>query len=179
MSIYYPIEFLPENPELGKPKNRNYLRNNLPYGDSKTEEKTNENNKSIVEYGKKETYLSSSINNTKPSTEFNDLANKTNLTSNVDNKTKKRSTKINIDSRLRNQKPKNILDTSLNNLSNALYFTKNSNILTIYQPNHGLITEDKIVLEFATSKNVKIKQGLFCIYFSLRRLHDVKQHMFN
>jgi hypothetical protein len=159
MSIYYPIELLPENPELGEPKNRNYLRNNLPYGDTKTENNINNNN-SIVEYGKKETYLSSSINNTKPSTEFNDLANKTNITSNVDNKTKKRSTKINIDSRLRNQKPKNILDTTLNNLSNALYFTKNSNILTIYQPNHGLITEDKIVLEFATSKNVKIKQGL-------------------
>jgi len=164
MSIYYPIEFLPENPELGKPKNRNYLRNNLPYSDTTkgpiSTENDNNNNNSVVKYGKKETYLSSSINNTKPSTEFNDIANKTNLTSNVDNKTKKRSTKINIDSRLRNQKPKNILDTTLNNLSNALYFIKNSNILTIYQPNHGLISEDKIILEFATSTNVKIKQGL-------------------
>jgi hypothetical protein len=86
MSIYYPIEFLPENPELGEPKNRNYLRNNLPYANTKTENNNNNNN-SMVQYGKKETYLSSSINNTEPSTEFHAIANKTNLASNIDNKT--------------------------------------------------------------------------------------------
>ena len=163
MSIYYPIEFLPNsNLELGEPKNRNYLRNNLPFSENqnKTIDTTNENK---TNNQKKEKFITSSILNNNDTSEYSRLTNTQNKipTNESNHKIKTRSTKINIDSRLRNIKPTNILDSHLNNLSNNLFFTKNSNILTIYHPNHNYSVEDKIILEYATSTNVKIKKGLF------------------
>jgi len=61
MATYYPIEFLPENAELGKPNTRNYLRNNLPFQPT-TENSVDEN--VSAEFGKQVTFLESSINNT-------------------------------------------------------------------------------------------------------------------
>jgi hypothetical protein len=170
MSTYYPIEFLPNsNLELGDPKNRNYLRNNLPYSENtNVQEDTTTENNTINQ--KKETYLTSSILNKNDTSEYSRLTNDQNNSlnntlnnrlNNTSSSIKKRSTKINIDSRLRNIKPTNILDSNLNNLSDNLFFTKNSNILTIYHPNHNYNIEDKIILEYATSTNVKIKKGLF------------------
>jgi len=165
MSEYYPIEFLPEDPNLGKPNTRNYLRNNLPYAEENKSTPEVEANENIDNNGSKLTYLSSSITNGPVTKKYNLIEKKSDIEEKIpditsSDKTKRRLTRINIDSRLRNQQPKNILDTTLNNLTNALFFTQGSNMLTIYQPNHGLITEDKIVLEFATSTNVNIKQGL-------------------
>jgi hypothetical protein len=168
MTTYYPIEFLPENPDLGDPKTRNFFRNNLPFQPS-TESAVDEN--SVANFGKQTTFLESSINNnpninqnqnvvTKeksllPNKETNNLSN-----SSKTNKSQNRYTRINIDSRLRNIQPKHILDTKLNNLTNALYFTKNSNSIIVNHPNHGYSVEDKIIIEFATSLQVKIKGGL-------------------
>ena len=168
MAEYYPIEFLPEDPNLGKPNTRNYLRNNLPYADvsgKNTNTSVTETNNNIDNNGRLLTYTSSSIINGPVTDTYNDLVNKEVLDEKIpeignNDKTKRRITRINIDSRLRNQLPKNVLNPTLNNLTNALFFTKDSNILTIYQPNHNLVVEDKIVLEFATSTNVNIKQGL-------------------
>ena len=167
MEPYYPIEFLPEDSNLGEPNTRNYLRNNLPYADTGKDSSSSqvESNDNIDNNSKKLTYLSTSITNEPVSHNNTNLENKGEILQKIpeignNDKTKRRITRINIDSRLRNQLPKNILDTTLNNLTNALFFTQGSNILTIYQPNHGLVVEDKIVLEFATSTNVNIKQGL-------------------
>ena len=65
MATYYPIEFLPENPTLGEPTNRNYLRNNLPYQISSNNQNPNtENDEDVVaQLGKKDTFLESSITN--------------------------------------------------------------------------------------------------------------------
>ena len=167
MATYYPIEFLPENPTLGEPTNRNYLRNNLPYQISSNNQNSNtENDEDVVaQLGKKDTFLESSIlNKTLENIHANsvskDINNTHENTSNNTN-TNKRYTRINIDSRLRNIQPKHILDSKLNNLQNALFFTYNSNSVIVYHPNHGYSVEDKIILEFATSVNVKIKSGLF------------------
>jgi len=164
MSTYYPIEFLPEDPDLGKPNTRNYLRNNLPFQPT-TENSVDEN--VSAEFGKQVTFLESSINNT-PVKNQNELVvdkskledRKTISKSSNPTKAQYRYTRINIDSRLRNIQPKHILDTNLNNLTNALYFTQNSNSIIVYHPNHGYNIEDKIILEFATGTNVKIKGGL-------------------
>ena len=167
MATYYPIEFLPENPELGNPKTRNFFRNNLPIQPSS---QNSVDEKSVAEFGKQNTYLESSIENKpvinehaiKVEKSILDNKNSNNLTnSSKTNKPQKRYTRINIDSRLRNIQPKHILDTKLNNLTNALYFTQNSNSIIVYHPNHGYSVEDKIIIEFATSVQVKIKGGLF------------------
>ena len=119
MSTYYPIEFLPNsNLELGEPKNRNYLRNNLPFSENQNEtiDTTNENK---INPQKKETFVTSSILNNNDISEYSRLTNTQNkLSTNESNhKIKTRSTKINIDSRLRNIKPTNILDSNLHNLT--------------------------------------------------------------
>jgi hypothetical protein len=157
MSIYNPIDFLPENPNVGNPSTRNFLRNNLPYAESSNNEQP-EN--VTAQFGKKEEFLTSSINNDKLSNTYNNLVNKANNQESTNNY-KLRKTRINIDSRLRNIQPKHILDKKLNNLQNALFFTYNSNSVIVYHPNHEYNIEDKFILEFATSKNVKIKNGLF------------------
>jgi len=164
MATYYPIEFLPENKDVNDadPKTRNFFRNNLPLQPS-TEASADES--VVADFGKKQLFLESSINNNEVinTNERNVEKSKlnTNLTtSQKSNKPQQRYTRINIDSRLRNIQPKHILDTNLNNLTNALYFTQNSNSVIVYHPNHGYSTEDKIIIEFATSTSVKIKAGL-------------------
>ena len=157
MSNYYPNEFLPETPELGNPATRNFFRNNLPF------EETNENNSPenvTAKFGKTEQFLTSSINNDKLLNTHETLVDKNEKKDNNSSSKKIRITRVNIDSRLRNIQPKHILDTNLHNLKNALFFTYNSNSVIVYDPNHNYSIEDKIILEFATSKNVKIKSGL-------------------
>jgi hypothetical protein len=60
MANYYPIEFLPENKELGNPNTRNFFRNNLPFQPI-TDTGVDEN--SVADFGKQITYLESSITN--------------------------------------------------------------------------------------------------------------------
>jgi hypothetical protein len=174
MSEYYPIEFLPENSTTnqnlkneniepvnsGEPHTRNYLRNNLPYEDSNNDSYSN-----IVDYGKTYTITSTPINKGDPSYSLTQPSNISSTPNNSNSsqktiKTKERKTRINIDSRLRNIEPVNILDTLLSNLTNCLYFTTNSNIITIHHPNHNFSLEDKIILEYATGTNIKIKKSL-------------------
>jgi len=173
MATYYPIEFLPENQEansnintdIAPPNTRNYFRNNLPFQPT-TESSTDQN--VSAEFGKQITYLESSINNNPVTNQFELVVDKSKLadkkssstTTQNSNQPQYRHTRINIDSRLRNIQPKHILDTTLNNLTNALYFTQNSNSIIVYHPNHGYSVEDKIIIEFGTGKNVKIKGGL-------------------
>jgi len=157
MSNYYPNEFLPETPDLGNPTTRNYFRNNLPF------EETNKNNSPenvTAKFGKTEQFLTSSINNDKLLNTHETLVDKNKKEDNNSSSKKIRITRVNIDSRLRNIQPKHILDTNLHNLKNALFFTYKSNSVIVYDPNHNYAIEDKIILEFATSKNVKIKNGL-------------------
>jgi hypothetical protein len=164
MATYYPIEFLPENKDVtdADPKTRNFFRNNLPFQPT-TESSVDES--AVAEFGKKELFLESSINNNEVVNTNERSVEKSKLNTNLttsqkSNKPQQRHTRINIDSRLRNIQPKHILDTNLNNLTNALYFTQNSNSVIVYHPNHGYSAEDKIIIEFATSISVKIKAGL-------------------
>jgi len=169
MSVYYPIEFLPEtnttkvnlenvisentiNPE---PQNRNYLRNNLPYQETQDTEKPIDN-QSRIDYGKVYTNVTSSLVGGDPTYELIPKP----MNNSQSNKIKERKTRINIDSRLRNIEPKHILDSTLYNLVNPLFFTLNSNKIVVYHPNHGFIEEDKIILEYSSSVNIKIKKGL-------------------
>ena len=150
MSTYYPNEFLPENQELGIPKTRNYFRNNLPMNESEG----NEDQVDVVaNFGKKQEFLTSSINNTKLLNTHETIVNKDAKPENKTNKQKTRITRVNIDSRLRSIQPKHILDTKLNNLQNALFFTLNTNTVIVYHPNHGYHVEDKFILEFNKNKN--------------------------
>jgi len=158
MANYYPIEFLPENLDINEPNTKNYLRNNLSYSESAN------NNTDIVDnnYGKKQSYVASSILNDTNINNNERLTNKSDniKTTNIINKNTTRSTKINIDSRLRNIQPTNVLESKLNNLQNCLFFTTNSNIILIYHPNHQYSLDDNIVLEYATGTDVKIKKGI-------------------
>ena len=161
MSTYYPIEFLPENPDLGKPTNRNYFRNNLPYQESS--DNTNSSDADVLaKFGRETTFLESSLNNNKVTNKYeNSISKEETKNTSGKNKTKNRVTRVNIDSRLRNIQPKHILDSKLNNLQNCLFFTYNSNIIYVYHPNHGYAVEDKIIMEYATSTNIKVKNGIF------------------
>ena len=170
MSVYYPIEFLPEtsttksnlenailnNSTKPEPQTRNYLRDNLHYKESTDNQETNDNQQN-TDYGKVYTDVTSSLIGGEPTYEL--TSNSLNTASNK-NKIKERKTRINIDSRLRNIEPKHILDSTLHNLVNPLFFTVNTNKIIVYHPNHGFIEEDKIILEYSTSTNVKIKKGL-------------------
>ena len=163
MSTYYPIEFLPENPDLGKPTNRNYFRNNLPYQETSDNTSSTETNV-IANLGRETTFLESSLNNKKVTNKYENSIPKEETKNNNTlgtNKTKNRITRVNIDSRLRNIQPKHILDSKLNNLQNCLFFIYKSNIIYVYHPNHGYAVEDKIIMEYATSTNIKIKNGIF------------------
>jgi hypothetical protein len=171
MANYYPIEFLPElkneNKEIANPNTRNFFRNNLPFQPINNSENGVDEN-SVAEFGKQITYLESSINNNSIKNEHaikveKSILNNKKDTIAISSKTSKsqyRHTRINIDSRLRNIQPKHILDTNLYNLTNALFLTKNSNSIKVYHPNHGYLVEDKIIIEFATGKQVKIKGDL-------------------
>jgi hypothetical protein len=169
MSTYYPIEFLPEtsttelnlknaifektiNPE---PQNRNYLRNNLPYQESNTTDVQNTHEK--IDYGKTSLNVTSSLIGGELPFALN--TNKSN-TNKLPKKIKERKTRINIDSRLRNIEPKHILDSTLHNLENPLFFTLNTNKIVVYHPNHNFLVEDKIILEYSTNINIKIKKGI-------------------
>ena len=170
MSVYYPIEFLPEtsttksnlenailnNSTKPEPQTRNYLRDNLPYKESGDNQESNDNQQNI-DYGKVYTDVTTSLIGGEPTYEL--TSNSLNTAGNK-NKIKERKTRINIDSRLRNVEPKHILDSTLHNLVNPLFFTVNTNKITVYHPNHGFVEEDKIILEYSTSTNVKIKKGL-------------------
>lgn len=62
-----------------------------------------------------------------------------------------RVSRINVDSRYRNKNPKYILDPTQHILpDNPFYFQKGSNLLTIYDPNHNLAYDDKIVVKNTT-----------------------------
>ena len=68
-------------------------------------------------------------------------------------------TRINIDSAYREQYPKNMLDSVQHNLlPNPFYFQVNSNLLTIYDPNHGYNFGDNIILQnlIVSSVNCRI-----------------------
>ena len=156
MSTYYPNEFLPENQDLDVPKTRNYFRNNLPLDESS---KNQDNIDVVANFGKKQEFTTSSISNAEVLNTYETDKNKDN-NSKLTSTSKSRVTRVNIDSRLRNTQPKHILDSKLNNLENALFFTENSNSIIVHHPNHGYQVEDKFILEFATSTNVKIKNGL-------------------
>jgi len=68
-------------------------------------------------------------------------------------------TRINVDSRYRLVDPKNILDSIQHFLpSNPLFFQKDSNLLTIYDPNHNYKYNDKIILKnlIGTTNTLKI-----------------------
>ena len=167
MSIYYPIEFLPEtsntkknlnnvsfeNEILPEVQNRNYLRNNLPTSESNTVSKDIETQK---DYGKKYSAITTSLLGGETTYDLEYL----NKQNNSVNKTHERATRINIDSRLRNIEPKHILDSTLYNLNNCLFFTESSNKIIVYHPNHNFNVEDKIVLEYARGTNIKIKKGI-------------------
>ena len=57
-------------------------------------------------------------------------------------------TRVNVDSTYREQYPKNMLDSFQHNLiPNPFYFQVNSNLLTIYDQNHGYKYGDTIVLQ--------------------------------
>ena len=65
----------------------------------------------------------------------------------TNNNEKFKITRLNIDSRYREQKPKNMLNSVQHILpENPLFFQANSNLLTIYDPNHGYNFNDKIIL---------------------------------
>jgi len=69
----------------------------------------------------------------------------------TNNNEKFKITRLNIDSRYREQQPKNILNYGQHILpENPLFFQANSNILTIYDPNHGYNYDDKIILQNLT-----------------------------
>jgi hypothetical protein len=60
-------------------------------------------------------------------------------------------TRLNVDSRYREKNPKNILESVQHFLpENPFYFQKDSNLLTIYDPNHGYKFDDKIILQNLT-----------------------------
>jgi len=77
-------------------------------------------------------------------------------------------TRINVDSTYRNQTPVNILDSVQHFLpENPFYFQTNSNILTINDPNHGYLLDDKITLQNVTvdinSVNIVFEIGSFYV----------------
>jgi hypothetical protein len=168
MSIYYPIEFLPEtsttklnlenaifekntNPE---PQTKNFLNNNLSYQETKTISDINTANEK-TDYGKITSNITSSLIGEESKSTL--TSNKLN---NSEKNIRKRKTRINIDSRLRNIEPKHILDSTLYHLENSLFFTVNTNKVVVYHPNHNFLVEDKIILEYSTSTNIKIKKGI-------------------
>jgi len=65
----------------------------------------------------------------------------------TNNNEKFKITRLNIDSRYREQQPKNMLNSVQHILPrDPLFFQANSNLLTIYDPNHGYNFDDKIIL---------------------------------
>ena len=71
-----------------------------------------------------------------------------------DNIKNKRITRLTIDSSYRNKNPKNILEPVIYQLpSNPFYFMINSDILTIYHPNHNFKVNDKIIIQNLLTKD--------------------------
>jgi hypothetical protein len=76
----------------------------------------------------------------------------------TDSTTKYKVTRINVDSHYRTTNPKNILDSVQHLLpENPLYFQTNSNLLTIYDPNHNYIYDDKIIIKNLTTLSNSVK----------------------
>ena len=115
MSTYYPNEFLPENQDLDVPKTRNYFRNKLPLDETS---KNQDDIDVVANFGKKQEFTTSSINNTDVLNTYETNKNIDNNKSKSNSTSKSRITRVNIDSRLRNTQPKHILDSKLNNLQN-------------------------------------------------------------
>ena len=66
-------------------------------------------------------------------------------------------TKINFDSRDRTKNPKNILDNNYKYIKNSLKFIKDESLVYINCVNHGLNSQDKIIIQNVKSKILKIK----------------------
>jgi len=67
-------------------------------------------------------------------------------------------TRVNVDSTYREQYPKNVLDSVQHYLtSNPFYFQKNSNLLTIYDSNHGYNYGENIILKNLTVPSVNCR----------------------
>ena len=120
MSTYYPNEFLPENQDLDVPKTRNYFRNKLPLDETS---KNQDDIDVVANFGKKQEFTTSSINNTDVLNTYETNKNIDNNKSKSNSTSKSRITRVNIDSRLRNTQPKHILDSKLNNLHKYLTFS--------------------------------------------------------
>jgi hypothetical protein len=151
MSIYYPIEYIPEisttnknltntlniTPSVPTPQTRNFLRNNLPY------EETNNENKSekLIDHNKVITGITSSLTGGETTYGLTSNPDTKNTSNDKSTNSKERRTRVNIDSRLRNTQPQHILDTTLNNLENCLFFTKDSNKIIIYKQSKREVLE--------------------------------------
>jgi len=76
-------------------------------------------------------------------------------------KTIERLTRINIDSTYRNINPINKFSSNILVLgTNPLSLTKDSNILSVYHPDHGLSEEDKITLQNVVSNYVQLRNPI-------------------
>ena len=75
-----------------------------------------------------------------------------------------KTTLLNIDSSTRDINPKNIFRTDTNNLPNdPLYFTKDSNIIKIFYPNHNLSINDNIAILNVTGLNINLINNSYLI----------------
>ena len=75
-----------------------------------------------------------------------------------------KTTLLNIDSSTRNINPKNIFKTDTNNLpNNPLYFTKDSNIISIFYPNHNLAINDNIAILNVKGLNIILINSFYLI----------------
>ena len=77
-------------------------------------------------------------------------------------------TRINVDSTYRNTNPVNVLDSAQHFLpENPFYFQTNSNLLTIFDPQHGYAMDDKITLQNVlidiNSVNIVFEIGSFYV----------------
>ena len=76
----------------------------------------------------------------------------------TDSTKKYKVTRINVDSHYRTTNPKNILDSVQHLLpENPFYFQTNSNLLTIYDPHHNYMYDDKIIIKNLTTLPNSIK----------------------
>jgi hypothetical protein len=107
MSIYYPIEFIPETsttntnltntlnitPTVPTPQTRNFLRNNLPYEDTNNETQL----EPPIDYNKVVTGITSSLTGGETTYGLTNNADNQNTTSNKSSNSKERRTRVNID----------------------------------------------------------------------------------
>jgi hypothetical protein len=72
-----------------------------------------------------------------------------------------RTTLLNIDSSFRDTDPKNVYTATLNMSPNSLYFTKDSNIVKINYPNHGLSIGDRIIIQNTQGSSTIVANSLY------------------